>query len=295
MEGVYYEASATSPYHFLTIASLMPSQSTSNPIRGLPYGTNSEFSTGVRRLQLLGVRYLALHTLEAKQAADADTRLTLVATSPDLDQRPPDSWRIYRVADSPIVQSLRYQPVAVDELPSGTAQSCTGTSARAQVLPRDELSSWECLAVPWFDDAKGLDRVITDGGPAGWQHSAPKRARRLPKETLPEVRVTHVRQTDDSVSFRVSRTGVPVLVKTSYFPNWQADGARGPYRSTPNFMVVIPTRHDVKLEYGTTTADWVGRIGTGVGLVGLIGLAWWPWWRRRRGGGPEGGIGQAAG
>jgi hypothetical protein len=94
------------------------------------------------------------------------------------------------------------------------------------------------------------------------------------------VRVTDVDETQDSISFRVSRTGVPLLVKTSYFPNWQAKGADGPWRATPNFMVVVPTSREVRLEYGTTRAEWLGRAGTVAGIGGVIALAWW--WRPRR-------------
>jgi hypothetical protein len=65
------------------------------------------------------------------------------------------------------------------------------------------------------------------------------------------------------------------MVKTSYFPNWEAEGANGPWRATPNFMVVVPTSKHVKLTYGTTTAEWTGRFLTVVGLVGLGGLVGW--------------------
>jgi len=73
------------------------------------------------------------------------------------------------------------------------------------------------------------------------------------------------------VSFKVSRTGVPVVGRTSYFPNWEASGAQGPWRLTPNFMVVVPTSKDVHLTYSTTTAEWGGRILT---LVGVAGVVW---------------------
>jgi hypothetical protein len=36
-------------------------------------------------------------------------------------------------------------------------------------------------------------------------------------------------------------------------------------------MVVIPTEHDVKLTYGLTSWDWLGRILT---LGGVVGLVW---------------------
>ena len=50
---------------------------------------------------------------------------------------------------------------------------------------------------------------------------------------MAKTRVTDVRETDNTVSFHVSKTGTPVLVKVSYFPNWQANGATGPYRVPP--------------------------------------------------------------
>ena len=83
-------------------------------------------------------------------------------------------------------------------------------------------------------------------------------------------------QTDSSISFHVSRVGTPVLVKVSYFPNWHANGADGPWRVTPNLMVVVPTSHDVTLTYGSVRAqdDAWGLLATpdraGRPLVGLF-------------------------
>ena len=103
---------------------------------------------------------------------------------------------------------------------------------------------------------------------------------------LAPVTVSGLRQTRTGIAFHVSRTGVPVLVKTSYFPNWQVSGATGPYRATPNFMVVVPTSHDVHLTYGTTTAEWLGRLLTLLGIAGVGALVWVG--RRRRGARPVG-------
>ena len=46
-----------------------------------------------------------------------------------------------------------------------------------------------------------------------------------------------------------------MLVKMSYFPNWQVAGADGPYRVAPNFMVVVPTDTHVELTYGRTGVE----------------------------------------
>ena len=105
-----------------------------------------------------------------------------------------------------------------------------------------------------------------------------------PARRLPTTRVTAVHQTDASVSFHVSRVGVPVLVKVSYFPNWHTSGADGPWRVTPNLMVVVPTAHDVTLNYGTSGADVLGLLATLAGLIALLVLFVVPagrrWWER---------------
>jgi uncharacterized membrane protein len=88
----------------------------------------------------------------------------------------------------------------------------------------------------------------------------------------PVVQVSNVHQTDDSISFDVDRTGVPVLVKVSYFPNWQATGATGPYRALPNLMVVVPRTTHVSLHYGHTPVDYLGWLLTSLGCVGIAYL-----------------------
>jgi hypothetical protein len=145
--------------------------------------------------------------------------------------------------------------------------------------------------VPWFSDANALARPLTDGGPAAWTRADATRARSVTKRPLPKVDVSNVRSTESSVEFDVSRTGVPVMVKTSYYPNWQVEGADGPWRATPNFMVVVPTSKHVKLTFETATVDWVGRVLTVLGLAGLGGLIWWGLAARR----PEDDGGDGAG
>jgi len=147
--------------------------------------------------------------------------------------------------------------------------------------PEAEFSPWECSAVPWFSDPDALDRPIADDGPASWTRAPAASARTVKKQALPKVDVSDIRTTESSIEFDVSRTGVPVMVKTSWYPNWTAEGADGPWRATPNFMVVVPTRKHVKLTFSTATIDWAGRVLTVVGIVGLGGLVWWGMAARR--------------
>ena len=75
------------------------------------------------------------------------------------------------------------------------------------------------------------------------------------------------------MSFDVDQTGVPVLVKVSYFPNWEAEGAEGPYRVGPNMMVVVPTSNHVELTYGRSASDYITILLTlvGIGLCFVCG------------------------
>ncbi len=274
MEGLYFEASTTTPYHFMMIATL--AQSPSNPVRALPYRSIADFDLGVRYLQLMGVRYYAAFTDTAKADAAENPALSLVATVPDLDGKPPSGWNIYEVADAPTVQALQYEPVVVDDLHAAPSWECNGQAKPVGATSVDaEYSPWECTAVPWFNDPAALDRPLAAGGPASWKRADAADARSVAKRALPAVDVSNIRTTESSVEFDVSRTGVPVMVKTSYYPNWQAEGAEGPWRATPNFMVVVPTSRHVKLTFATSSADWVGRALTLVGLAGLGGLVWW--------------------
>ena len=201
---------------------------------------------------------------------------------PDLDGKPPSGWNIYEVADSELVAPLQYRPVVVDDMQAEESWKCEAGTPPVAGTTKIEFSPWECSAVPWFSDPTALDRPLTDSGPASWTRASQAEATKVAKQPLPKVDVTNIHSTDSSISFDVSRTGVPVMVKASYFPNWEVEGAKGPYRATPNFMVVVPTSHHVTLTYGTTSAEWSGRFLTLVGFAGLGGLVWWGRRRRRR-------------
>ena len=93
--------------------------------------------------------------------------------------------------------------------------------------------------------------------------------------TEPHAQVSNVEINEQSLSFDVDQTGVPVLVKVSYFPNWEATGAEGPYRVGPNMMVVVPTSNHVEMTYGRSASDYITILLTLVG-IGLCFL-----WRRQ--------------
>ena len=98
----------------------------------------------------------------------------------------------------------------------------------------------------------------------------------VPTKVEPAV-VSDVKIGEETVSFSVDKIGVPVLVRVSYFPNWQVSGAEGPYRVAPNMMVVVPTSTEVSMHFQASFVDRFAYLLTILGFVGLFVM-----WRRDR-------------
>jgi hypothetical protein len=263
MEGLLFESSATTPYHFLNQAQL--SVTPSEAMVGLDY-TALDVPAGIQHLQLLGVRYFMASSPTVEAAASADPSLRLVAetgpwASSQAGVSTTTTWKIYEIQNSPVVTGLANEPAV--EAGVGASQS-----------------SWLPSSESWYDNPSRWKVFLAQSGPANWPRVAigdPS----PPQHHVAKTHVTDVHQTDNSVSFHVSKIGTPVLVKVSYFPNWQATGATGPSRVPPNLMVVVPTAHNVVLRYGTSPAQRVGEVLSLIGLIGLLAVVAGPWLLKR--------------
>ncbi len=102
MEGLFFESSATTPYHFLASSAL--SAAPSRPVRNLRYDP-LDVEKGTQYMQLLGVKYYMAFSPAAVKEARQQKDLTEIATS--------GPWVIFQVADSDIVTPLTNEPVVV--------------------------------------------------------------------------------------------------------------------------------------------------------------------------------------
>jgi hypothetical protein len=237
---------------------------------GLPYGP-LDVALGVKHLQLLGVKYFMAETQPVEQQAAADPQLELVAQTGPWTYNyngtiSHTTWDIYLVRNSSLVTPLHNDPVVL----SGVNPAPTGWIG-PPYQPGPSLQ--------WYDDPSRWNVELAQSGPPSWPRTPVTHIAETARP-VGTTRVTAVRQTDSSVSFHVTRLGTPVLVKVSYFPNWHASGAEGPYRVTPNLMVVVPTSHDVTLTYGRSAADDLGQLLTLVGLVAIVLMFVVPVFRR---------------
>lgn len=243
MEGLLFESSLTTPFHFINASEV--SERPSNPIPGLPY-SGIDFDRAVAHLMLYDVSYYVSWTEAATEAADEYGLERITVSGP---------FTIFAVPDAPLVEVASYEPAVWD---GG--------------------GSFVDVAVEWYDDVNRLDRWLVADGPDDWLRIDDVSDNRRNSVTSRGA-VTDTVLEDHRISFRTTAVGVPHLVKVSWFPNWTATGAEGPYRAAPSLMIVVPTQSEVVLEFkDRLLAETAGKVITG---GTLIGLGIWVIWRRR--------------
>jgi hypothetical protein len=206
---------------------------------------------GVEHLQILGVKYFLAFSPAVFAQASRDPSLKLVAKTKTYPA-PGAQWRVYLIKNSPMVEPLKHTPNVVKNV-----------SSMAQWLKANET---------WWLKPSLWPVYLAESGPASWPR-ATKVSAMTTSPVLPSVAVSKVKVGLQSLSFHVSRVGVPMLVKISYYPRWQVTGATGPYRVSPNLMVVVPTSKNVSLVYGNTPIVTFGNVLSDVTVIaGLITL-----------------------
>jgi len=240
MQGLYYESSLTTPFNRIIESEI--SRDPSRRINGLRYHP-MDFERGSAHLALYDVAYYVSFTDEAEQSA-WDQGWESVAVAPP--------WTIFALPPSQAVDVAGVEPTV-----------WAGASDFSEA------------ALDWYDDVNNLDHWLVASGPDSWVRVDAVDERLRVPPTAYDVEtdaVTNVLVEDDRISFDTTAIGVPHLVKVSYFPNWEAEGADGPFRAAPSLMVVVPTEGSVVLHFGRTSAETVGLILT---LLALGTLAGW--------------------
>ncbi|MEA3502242.1 MAG: hypothetical protein U9R47_05655 [Actinomycetota bacterium] len=244
MEGLFFESSLTTPFHFLNASEV--SEKPSNPVRGLDYrGLN--FERGIEHLAVYDVAYYVSFTERGAEEARLAGLVEIGVAEP---------WTVFALPDSNLVDIATVRPAVWDG-------------------GGDFLEP----SLEWYDDVDHLDNWLVEGGPEEWLRveSVDDRLTSVKPYAHTGV-VSDVVSEDHRISFTTTAVGVPHLVKVSYFPNWTADGAAGPFRAAPSLMIVVPTEEHVVLEFRNTSAE---NLGMALTLVAFVGLAAYGYRRHR--------------
>ncbi|MFZ4516427.1 MAG: hypothetical protein ACOYN3_08980 [Acidimicrobiia bacterium] len=204
-----------------------------------PRPTGSDVATGLKQAQTFGVRYYIAATPTLVDSAKAAPGVTEVAT----------------VGEAP----LKYAIFSMDT-------PLVATGATFNRVSEMSKRAWVLSSIAYLKSIKN-------------DPNAPVSVEKLPNEysgTAQKVDITDVSVTDTRIRFTVATPNVPVIVRTSYSERWKATGAKGPYRTSPNVMTVVPTQNTVTLRFVppiTQRIGWWITVGAIVMLLALAGAA----------------------
>ena len=224
MEGLYFDSSITTPFHFISVSGL--AKRPSNPVGGLSY-INNKFDQGVDYLYDLGIDYFISYTEEIESKAMSSDRLTFLFSS--------EPFSVFQVNSSKV--ELIYQDIEV------FSKVNKQEGILSSVFRDTNITNFFEKAYENFDE---LDekRIVEVSNKILIQPSNKN-----------NLEVTDIRITNRKISFFTNNPGELHLIKVSYFPNWSISNGLGPFRTSPSFMSVIPNQQYVEINYVKTPLE----------------------------------------
>jgi len=252
LEGVYIQGSLSVPFIFYLQSEI--SRKASTPIPDYSY-SRFNLKKGVEHLRLFNVREFI--------AAEPETQDALRSSSAFRFQHRAGPYEVYAVKSGSgnYVAPVRYKPVLV-----------TGGDWRRIFYKWFRVGDLEVPLV--FTDRVGekdsarFHRVETD---------IPD-VRHLPREPVAGGGTVKETVREEEILIEGAWPGKPLLVRVSYHPNWQVEGADRIYLVSPAFMLIYPESSRVRLYYGRTWPDYGGAAMTALAvlymlLLGATGLS----------------------
>jgi uncharacterized membrane protein len=230
MEGLLIESAITSPFHFFLQSEV--SETATCPISGFscpPFNVEQ----GAEHLRLFNIKYLVATSAKLKNAVTGNNDFTHLKTI--------DKIEIYEVSsDGKYVVPLRHEPVLI------------------------QSKDWRKRSDYWFKNEDlevalaYVDRIRDDDlRNFKLQGTDTTDIAKIPVEGECQVDET---VENEEININTNCIGKPLLVKISYFPNWKVEGAEKIYLASPAFMMIFPTQENVRIYYGTTASDMIGKL-----------------------------------
>jgi tetratricopeptide (TPR) repeat protein len=244
LEGLYMQASITAPFVFY-IQSMISSQS-SQPFPQYSYA-HMDLNRAPDYLKLFNVRKLIIKSNAAKQAIQRENAYTKVKTIGQYE-----IWELMSNQDR-YVLPLQFEPVVFQ----GTVP-------------------WKQVAHQWFSRAELSDVHLVFNAPLKEKNGGPLRLavaslHDLPRQPI-DISDCNIEESinNQEILLETSCIGKPHLIKVSYHPNWQVEGADKVYLVSPSFMLVFPQDNKVRLFYGPGPWDRLGQLLSLFGLFVLL-------------------------
>ena len=224
MEGLYFDSSITTPFHFISVSGL--AKRPSNPVGGLSY-INNQFDQGVQYLNDLGIDYFISYTEEIEsKAMNSDKLIFLFSSEP---------FSVFQVNSSKV--ELIYQDIEI------FSKASTQDGILSSLFRDTDINNFFQKAYENFDELD-KNRIIEVSNEINIQSSEKS-----------NLQVTDLNITNNKISFFTNNPGELHLIKVSYFPNWIITNGKGPFRTSPSFMSIIPNDEYVEINFENTPVE----------------------------------------
>ena len=225
MEGLYFDSSITTPFHFIAVSGL--AERPSNPVGGLRY-INNQFEKGEEYLLDLGVDYFISYTeLITKKAHESSKLIHLFSSGP---------FTVFKI-DSEKIELVNQEIIEFEKVPylDRTLSSLFRDTTYSNFFT-ESYENFENLS---------FQRIIETS----------RISPQLKKSISDEVSITGLTVTSDKIKFSTDKPNELHLIKISYFPNWEIVNGEGPYRISPSFMAVVPYSENVEINFVKTKLE----------------------------------------
>tara|TARA_B100000900_G_scaffold360378_1_gene332435 strand:+ start:1099 stop:3285 length:2187 start_codon:yes stop_codon:yes gene_type:complete len=229
VEGLYFDSSITTPFHFVTVSGL--AESPSNPVGGLSY-INGDFDRGVEYMKELGVDYFISYTESITDKAVMSNELEYVFHS-----SPFTVFKLY--SDKVQVVNTEVTDFTQPELFDRISNS---------IFKQEKTESFFNLAMKEFK-LDNKTRIVEGIGS--------DELKILNKITFKGSDINNISISNNRISFQTEHPNELHIIKVSYFPNWKIENGSGPYRISPSFMGVIPYSNNVNITFKNTVLEKV--------------------------------------
>jgi len=218
MEGLYFDSSITTPFHFIAVSGL--AEKPSNPVGGLSY-INNDFEKGIEYLQVLGVDYFISYTESIKDKAINSKDLNLLFVS--------EPFSVFKIE----TKKIELVNQRLETFPRMSFYDRTTSS----LFRNTENENFFQTA---YNNFRYLDEYRVIELPAGVTIKSSNDA---------DLIISDLIISSDEIKFTTNKPNEPHIVKISYFPNWKIENGLGPYRISPSFMTIVPFENNVVLSF----------------------------------------------
>jgi hypothetical protein len=225
VEGLYFDSSITTPFHFLTVSGV--AERPSNPVGGLTY-INGEFDKGFRLMEELGVDYFIAYTSSIKDKANANENFNFLFSNEVFNVYSINTEKVELVEDNLyIFESLNfYERLRNAVLREGSEQNFFEAAFNSF---KDELN---------YKIIENYDESFAE-----------------PSDKNTALLISDLNIQNELITFKTNKPNQLHLIKVSYFPNWKIKNGLGPFRISPSFMAVIPKDEFVEINFETSNIE----------------------------------------